>query len=130
MILLDTHVLVWLLADSKRISAPGHAAIERERKESNSLAISAVTLLEIAILTRKQRIFSSAKLDELLTDIDSKFLILPIGSHNCRRLIELPPDYPSDPVDQMIGATALAEGIPLVTADERIRKAKAFETIW
>jgi len=30
----------------------------------------------------------------------------------------------------MIGVTALAEGIPLVTADERIRKAKAFETIW
>jgi len=129
-ILLDTHVLIWLLADSKRISAPGHAAIARERKESNSVAISAVTLLEIAVLTRKQRIFFGTKLDALLADIDANFLILPIGSHNCRRLIELPPDYPSDPVDQMIGATALAEGIPLITADEKIRKAKAFETIW
>ncbi len=69
-------------------------------------------------------------MEPLLVDIESKFVVFPIASRACIRLAELPDVYPRDPVDQMIGVTALAEGIPLVTADERIRKAKAFETIW
>ena len=42
----------------------------------------------------------------------------------------LPSAYPKDPADRIIGATALVEGISLVTADEDIRKSKALRTIW
>ena len=130
MILLDTHVLLWLLSDTQRISAPANVAIGQARRDGFSLAICAISLLEISILARKQRIQVGGGLEPLLVDIESKFVVLPIASRACVRLVELPDGYPSDPVDQMIGVTALAEGIPLVTADEKIRKAKAFETIW
>jgi len=129
-ILLDTHVLLWLLSDTQRISAPANLAIAQARRDGFSLAICAISLLEISILARKQRIQVGGGLEPLLVDIESKFVVLPIASRACVRLVELPDVYPSDPVDQMIGVTALAEGIPLVTADEKIRKAKAFETIW
>lgn len=38
--------------------------------------------------------------------------------------------YPVDPMDRIIGATALSEDIPLVTADERIRHSGQVQTIW
>jgi len=42
----------------------------------------------------------------------------------------LPAGYPKDPADRIIGATALVEGIPLITADREIRKSRALATIW
>jgi PIN domain nuclease of toxin-antitoxin system len=44
--------------------------------------------------------------------------------------VQLPADFPNDPADRVIAAAAIAEGSPLVTADERIRQAKVLETIW
>lgn len=41
-----------------------------------------------------------------------------------------PDDYPHDLADRMIGATARAEGLALVTRDESIRKSPLLKTIW
>jgi len=43
---------------------------------------------------------------------------------------ELPVGYPNDPADRIIGATALVEDVPLVTADREIRKSGVVPTIW
>ena len=43
---------------------------------------------------------------------------------------QFPEDYPRDPADRLIGATARAEGVPLITHDERIRRSKLIQTIW
>jgi PIN domain nuclease of toxin-antitoxin system len=39
-------------------------------------------------------------------------------------------DYPRDPADRIIGATARAEGMALVTHDQRIRDCPLLRTIW
>jgi len=127
---LDTHIVVWSLTDFERLSATARAAIAQARHERSLLAISAVTLVELSILARKRRIETGDNLAAYLTDVEATFVVLPIIASVCLQLSNLPTSYPRDPVDQVIGATALAEGIPLVTADEKIRKAKAFETIW
>lgn len=41
-----------------------------------------------------------------------------------------PADYPCDPADRIIGATARAEGIKLVTSDERIARSPLVSTVW
>ena len=46
------------------------------------------------------------------------------------RTLTLPASYPKDPADRVIGATALVEGMVLVTADTAIRRAKVVRTIW
>jgi PIN domain nuclease of toxin-antitoxin system len=56
--------------------------------------------------------------------------MLPINSRISLRALGLPPTYPKDPADRIIGATALVERISLVTADREIRKARALPTIW
>jgi PIN domain nuclease of toxin-antitoxin system len=43
---------------------------------------------------------------------------------------QFPEDFPRDPADRLIGATARAEGIALITRDEQIRKSKLLKTIW
>jgi len=42
----------------------------------------------------------------------------------------MPISYPCDPMDRIIGATAIVEGLPLVTADTHIQASKAVATIW
>ena len=44
--------------------------------------------------------------------------------------LRLPAGYLKDPADRLIASTAIVEGMPLITADQQIRRAKAVETIW
>lgn len=130
MILLDTHVVLWLAFDPARISKKARTAIEAARENSQGLAISDITLFEIATLERKRRITLRSTLETFLSDVEARFIVLPITAGVCVRAIGFPASYPDDPADRVIGATALVEGIPLVTADAAIRRSKALPTIW
>lgn len=130
LILLDTHVLLWLISEPARLSQTATAVIEQARAQHQELAIVDISLLEVATLVRKGRIGIQIDLETLLDSVQSRFAVKAITSRACLKTLELPANYPKDPADRIIGATALAEGIPLVTADEKIRRAKAFATIW
>ncbi len=56
--------------------------------------------------------------------------VLPITPEIAALASQFPEDYPSDPSDRLIGATARAEGLPLVTRDERIRRSPLVWTVW
>ena len=68
--------------------------------------------------------------ETVLSEIERRFVVLPITGNVALQAFELPADYPNDPVDRIIGATALVEDIPLITADREIRKSGAVPTIW
>ena len=53
MILLDTHVVVWLAFDQSQLSRNAKAAINDARQNGDGLAISDITLLELTTLSRK-----------------------------------------------------------------------------
>jgi PIN domain nuclease of toxin-antitoxin system len=48
----------------------------------------------------------------------------------CARAIAIPTADPKDPADRIIGATALVEGLSLITADRNILRSKVVATIW
>jgi len=129
-ILLDTHVVLWLAFDQARISRKARAAIAEARKNAGGLAISDITLLEIATLAKKGRITLESTLETFLTEVEAKFAVLPITGRVCVKAMELPALFPADPADRVIGATALVEGLALATADDAIRRSKAVNTIW
>ena len=56
--------------------------------------------------------------------------ILPITPEIAALATQFPDDYPRDPADRLIGATARAEGMTLVTRDERIRRSSLVRTVW
>jgi PIN domain nuclease of toxin-antitoxin system len=129
-ILVDTHVVIWLAFEPDRISRKARTAHYEARRNADSLAVSDITLLELATLARKRRLSLDISLESFLQEVESRFVVLPISSRICARAIELPSSYPQDPADLVIGATALVEGLPLVTADREIRRSRAVQTIW
>lgn len=89
-----------------------------------------ITLLEIATLESKRRVQLNSSLETFLSEIEIRFILLPITARICARAMAFSAPYPKDPADRIIGATALVEGTSLVTADDENRQAKAVPTIW
>jgi PIN domain nuclease of toxin-antitoxin system len=129
-ILLDTHIVLWLALEQNRLSKNARVAIDDARRNGEGLAISDITLLELSVLVSKGRIRLAIGLESFLHEIEARFVVLPITGRACARALTLPKKYPKDPADRIIGATALVEGLPLLTADSEIRRSKAVPTIW
>ena len=130
LILVDTHVVVWLAVDQPRISAAAKAAILKAREKKSGLAVSDMTLLEVARLSGEGKLQFEPSLEAFLSDVERRFAVLPMTGRICVQAFSLPSNYPKDPADRIIGATALVEGLTLVTADAQIRKSRAVTTIW
>jgi PIN domain nuclease of toxin-antitoxin system len=129
-ILVDTHIVVWLAFDQAQLSKKARAAINDARQNGEGLAISDITLLELATLSSKGRIRLDISLESFLREVEARFIVLPISGRACVRVLGLPAAYPKDPADRIIAATALVEGLRLLTADREIRRSRAVQTIW
>ncbi len=129
-ILVDTHVVLWLSFAPGRLSRKATATIKSARQEAQGVAISDITLFEVALAASRGRIQLDASLETYLQEVESHFLVLPMSSRVCARAVTLPANFPKDPADRVITATALAEGLALITADEHIRDSKVVRTIW
>jgi PIN domain nuclease of toxin-antitoxin system len=129
-ILVDTHVVVWLAFDQNQLSKKARVAIDDARKNGDGLAISDITLLELATLASKGRIRLDISLESFLHEVEVRFVVLAISGRACARAMGLPTAYPKDPADRIIGATALVEGLSLITADREILRSKVVHTIW
>lgn len=130
LILLDTHVVIWLAQDYAQLSPKAKSVIERTRREDSGLAVCGITLLEIARLAAHGRLHFTPDVATFISDIENRFVVLPITGNIALQAFQLPAGYPKDPVDRVIGATALVEDLPLITADREIRNSRAIPTLW
>lgn len=114
--LIDTHILIWWLADDPQLPADARSVIA---DGSNDILVSAVTIAEIAIKK------SLGKLDMPVTAKEALriggFDQLPLTADHAARLETLPWHH-RDPFDRMLIAQAQHEGYVLVTADGRCRE--------
>lgn len=131
MILLDTHVLVWWVSDKKKLSRTAYTSLQGAQKHGG-LAVSAISIWELAMLLYKGRLVVSISREEWLERIEATdaLHIIPIDAAIARNSVLLPGSLHEDPADRMIIATARAIHIPLVTADKKIRDYPHVETIW
>ena len=131
MILLDTHVVVWAAIERKRLSRSAESALRRARS-SDGLAIASISLWEMASLFARGRIQTYGTIEAWLRQVLETVVVVvkPITQEIAILAAQFPESYPRDPADRLIGATARAEGLALITQDERIRSSSLLKTIW
>ena len=112
-LLLDTHVLLWWLADDRTLKAPARRLIT---DSSNKVVISAATVWEIAIKRELGKLTAPA---DLLEQLDSnRFSVLALSGPDLWLAGHLPSRH-TDPFDRAILAQAIRSGFRILTRDTR-----------
>ncbi len=114
-LLLDTHVVLWWLADDPALTAAHRRAVS---DPANTVLFSAVNVAEISIKASLGKLEAPTDLSEQLTA--QGFEELPLTAAHATRLRGLPWLH-RDPFDRMLVAQAQDEGLTFVTLDRRCR---------
>lgn len=130
MILLDTHVMVWLLTDPERLSATVREAILLARATREPIAYSPVSLYEIAYAVQRKRLHLTRTTKDFIAAIEGRLVEIPLSSAIARCAAELPSHFRRDPMDRIITASAIVTECALITRDERVRRANVCTTLW
>jgi PIN domain nuclease of toxin-antitoxin system len=120
MLNLDTHILIKALEGA--LTPHERTVLTRDPEWS----ISAIVLWEIEKLYEHGRLRYGVDYAPLAAALD-QLAIWPINRSVCLSLRAL--DFQSDPADELIAATSLAHGVPLLTRDQRIRKSKVIRCL-
>jgi PIN domain nuclease of toxin-antitoxin system len=98
--------------------------LEQLEEQGQPVGLSAVSLREFAMMLHRRRVDVEMSLDVWLDSIESHPLItiLPLTTKIAAESVRLGDDFPREPADRIIVATARCHGLTLITADERIRK--------
>ena len=131
MIVLDTHALLWLCLEPRRLSAPAAAAI-RGALAAGGIAIASITLWEIAMLIALGRLTPRGTAETWLAELvrRSGVIVREITPAVAALATHFPADFPADPADRLIAGTARAEGVALVTRDTALRRSALLTTVW
>ncbi|MFO0850182.1 MAG: PIN domain-containing protein [Gemmataceae bacterium] len=121
--LADTHAAIWALFEPARLSAPGLQALQAAQAAGRRVLVSAITPIEVTYLAEKGRLAAPILpgLWTALSDPAIPFDILPASAEVARALDRIPRATLPDMPDRIIAATALAFGVPLVSADRKTR---------
>ncbi|MBI4059182.1 type II toxin-antitoxin system VapC family toxin [Candidatus Microgenomates bacterium] len=132
MIILDTHTLVWWVSNPEKLSAKSRKAIEGELKKKKEILVSSISVWEICLLVKKERLQLTMDIESWIDKISqlSAFKFIAVDNQIAAKSVNLPGVFHDDPADRMIVATALESGASLITSDKRIRKYSPVRSIW
>jgi PIN domain nuclease of toxin-antitoxin system len=127
-VVLDTHAWIWFTDAPDRLSPPARRAID----DAGAVGVSAVSIYELAQLVARRRISLTLPVRTWAERALAAEMVhpLPVTPPVAMAAALLGRDYPPDPFDRMILATARGRGAALVTADGALRAADPAGTVW
>jgi PIN domain nuclease of toxin-antitoxin system len=128
-LLLDTHIVVGWLTQAKKLSREQARVIEDAVRRAEPLALSAVSLLEIAVLASQGKLELKMTIGEFFDHLQAAgvFHVLPLTFEVAAEVILL--GNLRDPADRAIVATARVQRLRLVTSDQRIIESKLVHVV-
>ncbi len=126
-ILIDTHAFLWFVMGNPRTSVKARSLIE---DENNEKVLSAASHWEIAIKVGLRKLTLNEPFDVFIPrEIDrGGFLVLPIEPTHTA-IVAILPHHHRDPFDRLLIAQAMAEGMPILSADPSL-DAYAVTRLW
>ena len=123
LVLLDTHVWIWLMEGTERL-CPAALTLIAEASAAGTLRLSAISVWEVAMLEAKGRIAFRQDCRAWVRDALASpgLSLVPLEPDIAVDSARLPGEFQGDPADRIVAATARALGATLVTADSRIRR--------
>ncbi|MBM5793203.1 MAG: type II toxin-antitoxin system VapC family toxin [Cyanobacteria bacterium M_surface_7_m2_037] len=120
--LLDTHIWIWWLLGSDRLSARERQALDQLARDGNAY-LSAMSLWEAQMLHSKGRLSLDRSFSLWLEQAASPEIVklLPLDVDVVITVDRLPPEFHGDPADRLIAATARVHDLVLATHDRTIR---------
>jgi PIN domain nuclease of toxin-antitoxin system len=116
-LLLDTHVLLWALSGSKRLSGEARELIE---SPDNDVLFSAASIWEIAIKAQALRAEFGVDAETIIAAArETAFDELPVSPEHAAGVAALPLHH-KDPFDRLLVSQAITEPARLVTADRAL----------
>lgn len=119
MIVLDTHALIWLESDDRRLGRKSRRLIEKEWT-SGEVAVCAISFWEIALLQSRNRLIFSRSVEEWRSAIlEDGVVELALNGVMGIRAVDFG-GLSQDPADRLIVAASVIHRAELMTADERL----------
>jgi PIN domain nuclease of toxin-antitoxin system len=131
MILLDTCAIVWDALEKGQLSEKALTAIDKA-DEFNALIISDISVWEIAMLIKKERI----KINTTASNFINLYLqtrniaVIQISPEIAELSVNLGAEINKDPADRIISATSIIQNAQLITADKNLIDSKIVDTLW
>jgi PIN domain nuclease of toxin-antitoxin system len=131
-IVLDTHALIWWVSTPARIPAKARRLIDGVVDSGDSLAVSSISIWELAMLAARGRLELTVPVDAWISSVEALPFVrfVPVDNRIAARAVALENFPHRDPADRMILSTALGLGAALVTADARLRAYRAVKSVW
>jgi len=126
-LLLDTHAVIWAVEGDARLGSKARKRLEETPLDS--IAISDISLLEIALLASKNKISFRTSTKSFLLGLSQYCTVLPIDPSIASEAatLKLPQ---GDPFDRVIVATARRHKLTLVSRDKQITASKLTKVVW
>ncbi len=132
MIILDTHTLIWWIDSPEKLSKKARKIIEKEKSKEKNILVSSISVFEIYLLIKKDKLTLANPPDLWLEKIETlpSVSFIPVNNEIAAESVKLTDFSHKDPADRMIVATAQIMGATLITSDKKIRSYPSVKSLW
>lgn len=127
-VILDTHVLLWHVSESEKLSPAAITTIGA----AQTIAVSTISAWEVGMLVEKGRLSLTHDVSDWIEIAGTlpRIQWIPVDTKIALRSTRLPGLFHKDPADRIITATALTLGAKLITADSKLHEYMHIQTVW